>query len=81
MPVKIGVTIKNRDNILFDGPVTAITTYNDMGLFDVMPMHENFISLIKNKIILHNLDAKKEFKINQGIIKIKNNKVDIYLDV
>ena len=81
MPATIGVTIKNRDNILFNGPVTAITTYNDMGLFDVMPLHENFISLIRNKIILHNSNAQKEFKISQGIIKIKNNKVDIYLDV
>jgi F0F1-type ATP synthase epsilon subunit len=81
MQPKINVTIKNRDNILFDGSVSAISTYNDVGLFDVMPLHENFISLIRNKVILHNLHLQKEFKINQGILKVKNNKVDIYLDV
>jgi F0F1-type ATP synthase epsilon subunit len=81
MHPKINVTIKNRDNILFDGQVTAVSTYNDVGLFDVMPLHENFISLIHNKVILHNMNMQKVFKIDQGIIKVKNNKVDIYLDV
>jgi F0F1-type ATP synthase epsilon subunit len=81
MQPKINVTIKNRDIILFDGSVTAVSTYNDVGLFDVMPLHENFISLIQNKVILHNMNMQKEFKIDQGIIKVKNNKVDIYLDV
>lgn len=81
MQPKINVTIKNRDNILYDGMVTAVSTYNDVGLFDVMPLHENFISLIHNKVILHNMNMQKVFKIDKGIIKVKNNKVDIYLDV
>ncbi len=81
MTPKVNVTIKNRESVIFDGQVTAISTYNDLGIFDVLPFHENFISLVRNKIILHNMNAQKEFKIDQGILKIKNNKIDIYLDV
>lgn len=81
MTPTINVTIKNRESVLFDGQVTAVSSYNDVGLFDVMPLHENFICLVKNKVILHNLNEKKELKIEKGILKVKNNKVDIYLDV
>ena len=81
MEPKIHVTIKNRQNIYFDGEVSAITSFNDLGLFDILPKHENFISLIKNKIILHNKSEKKELKIDQGLLKVRDNKVDIYLGI
>lgn len=81
MEPKIHVTIKNRQNIYFDGEVNAITSFNDLGLFDILPKHENFISLIKNKIILHNKSEKKELKIDQGLLKVRDNKVDIYLGI
>ena len=81
MEPKIHVTIKNRQNIYFDGEVSAITSFNDLGLFDILPKHENFISLIKNKIILHNKNQQKELKIDQGLLKVRDNKVDIYLGI
>jgi F0F1-type ATP synthase epsilon subunit len=71
--------MKNRESIIFDGQVNAISSYNDVGLFDVLPMHENFISLIKDKIILHSNNGNKEYKINGGVLKVKDDKVDIYL--
>lgn len=81
MTPTISVTIKNRESILFDGQVTAVSSFNDLGLFDVLSTHENFISIVKDKIILHNYNTQKEIKIIQGIMKVKNSKVDIYLDV
>lgn len=75
----IKVTIKNKERIIFDGPVNALSSYNDVGLFDVLPLHENFISLIKDKIILHNNNQEKEFKINTGLLWVRENKVDVYL--
>ena len=53
----------------------------DIGLFDILPKHENFISLIKNKIILHKGEAVREIKINQGVLKARSDKVNIYLDL
>ena len=81
MEPKIHVIIKNRENVYFDDDVTAVSSFNDVGLFDILPMHENFISLIKNKIILHNKQGVKELKIDQGLLKVRNNKVDIYLGI
>ena len=78
---KIHVTIKNREKTVFDQDVTGVSSYNDVGLFDILPMHENFISLIQNKIILHDGTSQKEFNIDQGVVRVKDNKVEIYIDV
>lgn len=76
---KIHVTIKDKTRTYFEGDIFAISSYNDKGLFDILPFHENFISLIKDKIILHDKGMQKEMKINNGLLKINGNKVNIYL--
>lgn len=81
MDPKIHLSIKNKENILFEGDVNAVTSYNDVGLFDILPMHENFISLISKKIILHKNNSQKEIKIEHGLLKVRENKVDIYLGI
>ncbi|MBP9716319.1 MAG: hypothetical protein KBD51_00035 [Candidatus Levybacteria bacterium] len=79
MTPTIHVIIKNKESIIYDGQVTAVSSFNDVGLFDVLPLHENFISLVKDKIIIHDNSGQKEFKINNGLLKVKDDKVDIYL--
>ncbi len=79
MTPTIHVIIKNKESIIYDGQATAVSSFNDVGLFDVLPLHENFISLVKDKIIILDNSGQKEFKINNGLLKVKDDKVDIYL--
>lgn len=79
MEPKIHVVIKNKESVFYEGDVAALSSFNDIGLFDVLPLHENFISLIRNKIILHNEGKQKEFNITDGLLKVKDNNVNIYL--
>jgi F0F1-type ATP synthase epsilon subunit len=77
----IHLNIKDRGKVFFDGEVNAVSSYNEIGLFDVLPLHENFVSLIKDKIILHNPEGIKEMKIETGLLKVRGDKVNIYLGV
>ena len=79
MKSTLHVNIKNKESILFDDNVTGVSSYNERGLFDILPMHENFISIIKDKIILHKNKAQKEIKIQTGVLKVKDNYINIYL--
>lgn len=81
MEPKIHVKIKDRGKLYFEGDLTAISSYNELGLFDVLPLHENFISLIKDKIVLHDKDKQQEMKIENGLLKARGNIVNIYLGV
>ncbi|EKD65680.1 MAG: hypothetical protein ACD_50C00017G0002 [uncultured bacterium] len=78
----ISLAIRNKQRLLFDGTVKAVSSYNDRGFFDILPEHQNFISLIRDKIIIHkdNID-KEEIKINKGVLRVYKNKVEIYVGV
>jgi F0F1-type ATP synthase epsilon subunit len=74
------VTIKHKDDTLFEEEVKAISSVNENGPFDLLPMHENFISIIKNKVILHKTDGNtKQIDLERGVLKILKNEVHIFL--
>lgn len=82
MDLKLHLNIKDRGTVFFEGEVDAVSTYNDYGIFDVLPMHENLITLINNKVVIHqDGKSKKEIKIESGLLKSIGNKVNIYLGV
>ncbi len=76
------VTIKNKDNETLEEEISAVSSFNERGPFDILPLHENFISVIKDKIILHKKDGSaKEMAIERGVLKISENQVNIYLGI
>ena len=75
--------IRDRSTMLFRGYVEAVSSLNDKGPFDVLPRHENFISLIKDFVIMH-LSGGQEKRIeigSGGVLKVKDNNVEIYLGI
>ena len=79
---KIKVKVRNRTRVLFDDYVKAVTSKNDTGVFDILPTHANFISLISTPLILRKLDGQKqEIKFTNGILKVKDNSIHCYIDL
>lgn len=76
----IEVIVRSANEVLFSGSARAISSYNEKGLFDVLPLHAQFISIIKKKLVIHEYEnQKKEFTIDTGIIQVKNNVIQIFL--
>lgn len=74
------VNIKSPEEIFFQGQADAISSINEVGKFDVLPLHENFISLIQKTLVIYQRGQKlKEMQIETGIIKVANNNVNIFL--
>jgi len=79
---EIMLTIRNRTSLAFREPVKAVTSVNEKGKFDILPDHTNFISLIKDYIIIHKKDGtNQEMKITRGVMKVQQNTVTIYLGI
>ncbi|MBI2049305.1 hypothetical protein HYT32_00080 [Candidatus Roizmanbacteria bacterium] len=77
----LNVVVRNKDLVLFKDFVASVTSYNDRGVFDILPEHENFISLIKNSIIIHkNKNENQEIKIDNGVVKVYKNNVFFYIN-
>lgn len=78
----IKTQILNTDTVVFDGEVDRISSFNEVGAFDVYPMHANFISIINKKLQLYNQHKIiKEMTFETAIMKVKQDIVSIFLGV
>ena len=79
---QISVIVRSRKGRLFEGAVRAVTSYNDAGEFDVLPLHENFISLIKRHLkIFPKTGEAINIPLQIGVLKVNSGKVDVYIGI
>ncbi|MEP7166763.1 MAG: hypothetical protein ABI758_02170 [Candidatus Woesebacteria bacterium] len=76
------VFIRNRENVLFNEDVVSISSRNEKGIFDILPLHGNFISLVEQRLILQRPDGTKtEIQVSNGILRASENRVEVYIGV
>lgn len=74
------VSVWDPNKLLYKGDCESVTTTNDKGIFDILPVHENFITIIKGKVIVRSKEGKMmEYPVEKGILKVEENVVDIFL--
>lgn len=77
---RISVSIKNKKQQLFLGDARTVTSRNERGVFDILPYHVNFITLIFDFIIIdRNLPSEKRYEMENGVLYTVSNKVEIYV--
>jgi F0F1-type ATP synthase epsilon subunit len=82
MASTIKLIVEDTETTHFEGDVDRITSYNEVGRFDVYPMHANFISIITQQVdIYQNHQKVKEIKIDQAVMKVKKDEAHIFLGI
>ena len=77
---EIQVSIFDLESIVYQGKIKALSSINEKGRFDILPMHSNFISIVKDYIILHERQgSQKEFKLRRGVLRLVNNQISIFI--
>jgi F0F1-type ATP synthase epsilon subunit len=78
----INLTVRDTKDIIFQGEVDRISSYNEVGRFDIYPMHANFISILQQEITLfQNKQQVKKIEIEQAVLKIKQDVANIFLGI
>lgn len=78
----LNVTMKSREKEFFEGEAKSVTSSNDDGVFNVLPQHANFITMIKDFVKIGLEDGEsKDFEISSGVLRVYEGKVDIFLTV
>lgn len=76
----LNLVVRNKQGILYNDKVEAVSSKNDKGIFDILPEHQNFISIIKDNIIIHKkINENQEIKLENGVLRVYENKVNIYI--
>jgi F0F1-type ATP synthase epsilon subunit len=76
------LTVKSRKDTLFSGNVYSITSINELGFFDILPYHTNFVTLIKDVVVIDKgLPTEKDIKLDKGVLTVISNNIKIYVGI
>ncbi len=78
----LNVVARAPFNIYFEGKAQSVTATNSVGVFDVLPGHADFFSILSPGEI--NIETKNEqltININNGIITVTNNDVSLFINM
>src|SRR5437773_2720283 len=78
----IKIQVLTTEDTIYEGEVDRISSFNEVGAFDVYPMHANFISIIGKQVAFYHKHEKvKELKFEKAVMKVKQDIVSIFLGI
>ncbi len=76
------VKIYSPFRVYFDGDAESISASNLTGPFDILPGHKNFMTLLTaGEIVVRSKEGAQKLKIERGVMHVRKNKVEVFLDV
>lgn len=78
IPLKLKV--RTPDKLVFEGDAKAVSSVNERGPFDVLSAHQNFITIIRDKLVIIDLKGEKqEVSVQRGVMRVHENEVTVFL--
>lgn len=79
-PLKL--VVRTPEKTVYEGEARAISSVNERGPFDVLSAHQNFITLIREKlVIIDTAGEKQEVPVQGGVMRVHENEITIFLGV
>lgn len=78
----LDIIVMSSSKTFFLGKAKSLSSKNKTGPFDILPYHENFISMLFDKVTI--VDAKGEKTIipcEHGILEVADNHVRVFLGI
>lgn len=80
--LSLSVSVASSSKKYFEGKARSVSSVNSVGPFDVLPKHENFISLINKKVTIFDQSGKKlEFPIENGLLEVADDVVRVFVGI
>lgn len=79
MAVKVYAPFK----VYFEGEAHSVSAVNDVGPFDILPRHHNFLCmLVPCTLAIHTATGeRKTIKIHRALMHVKADRVVVFVDV
>ena len=78
----LDVYVRSRTKNYFQGSARSLTATNKTGQFDILPMHANFITMVKDWVIVDKgLSTEKKIEFTSAVISVNGNHLDVYVGV
>jgi F0F1-type ATP synthase epsilon subunit len=78
----IKVKVMDTNKVIYEGEVDRVSSYNEVGAFDVYPMHANFISIINKQMTFYSQRKKVyDLPFSRAVMKVKQDSISIFLGI
>lgn len=78
MAVKVYAPFK----VYFEGEAYSISAVNDVGPFDILPRHHNFLCMLVPCVLsIQTAEGEKTVKIHRALMHVKADRVVVFVDV
>ncbi len=68
--------------VFYEGDAYSITAVNEVGPFDILPRHRNFLCmLVPCNLMIQTPDGQKDVKIDRALMHVKADRVVVFMDV
>lgn len=76
----LNLKILDGEQVIYQGPVTSISSVNEKGTFDVLERHENFITLIQESLTIRPIQGEEMIiPMKKGIMKVNQDQVTVFV--
>jgi F0F1-type ATP synthase epsilon subunit len=77
------VRISKATEVVWQGNAYSVSSSNEQGPFDILPMHANFITLVKATPIRIKTEQGEdlEYTFTTSVIYVANDQVRVYADI
>jgi F0F1-type ATP synthase epsilon subunit len=76
------VKVHSPFKVYFEGEADSVSAENNTGPFDILPKHHKFITLLNPcDLVVRSSEGEKRIRIARGIMHVKANTVNVFLDV
>lgn len=76
------VVARSPFHVFYEGPAQSVTAANKVGVFDILPGHADFFSILNpGEVIIETGSDQINFDINNGILTVRNNEVTFFVNI
>lgn len=74
--------VRTPEKTVYQGEAKAVSSVNEKGPFDVLGAHQNFITLIKDSLVILDTNGQKQdVPLQDGVMRVHENEVTVYVGV
>jgi F0F1-type ATP synthase epsilon subunit len=79
---QLNVKIFSPFEVFYEGPAYSLSAISQIGPFDVLYDHANFISLLlPGKVAVQTPFGNRSYDINRGVLKVHNNYAILFANI
>ena len=80
--LEVEVVVPNyKKNMAYKGIAKSVTAFNVEGTFDILPMHENFVTVVRDTLIVVDGEGKRhDFAIGNATLEATDNSVKVFVE-